>query len=64
MAKAIDSEFYKAFLMLEPTKKNVVLDYVKSLLKSAQKKPALKKFTSIQLDTRGFKFNREEANER
>lgn len=26
--------------------------------------PEQKKFTAIRLDTRGFKFNREEANER
>lgn len=29
-----------------------------------QPMPEQKKFTAIRLDTRGFKFNREEANER
>jgi hypothetical protein len=31
---------------------------------SKQPMPEQKKFTAISLDTRGFKFNREEANER
>jgi hypothetical protein len=32
--------------------------------KAEQDKPVLKEFKATRLDTRGFKFNREEANER
>jgi len=32
--------------------------------KKSVKGKRMKKFTSIQLDTKGFRFNREEANER
>lgn len=33
-------------------------------LKQVLAKPARRKLKSLQLDTRGFRFNREEANER
>jgi hypothetical protein len=64
------SVLYQKIHLLPLSKRQEVSDYVEFLLSNTKlpmhKKASAKKvtFNSVTLDTRGYKFNREEANAR
>lgn len=57
----LDSHALKLLQELEALK---IVRLLPQKLKQTDKESAQKVFTAIRIDTRGFKFNREEANER